>query len=89
MEEVWGCATNPINDNEYVTSGDDCMVFKRNVELRRLVCLQLRKFLYNITLFRILFQTASVRLQGKLRGICYSPDAKYITVGNDHGDVII
>ncbi|KAI9324053.1 WD40-repeat-containing domain protein [Zopfochytrium polystomum] len=32
---------------------------------------------------------ATVRLQGKLRGLAYSPDAKYVAVGNDHGDLFI
>lgn len=31
-EELWGCAVNPVNSNEFVTSGDDSMVFKRDVE---------------------------------------------------------
>jgi hypothetical protein len=30
-EELWGCAVNPADPNEFVTSGDDSMVFKRDI----------------------------------------------------------
>ncbi|KAJ3417480.1 Echinoderm microtubule-associated protein-like 5 [Chytridiales sp. JEL 0842] len=31
MEEVWGCSVNPVIADEYVTCGDDSMVFKRSI----------------------------------------------------------
>ncbi|KAJ3327661.1 Echinoderm microtubule-associated protein-like 5 [Blyttiomyces sp. JEL0837] len=38
---------------------------------------------------RKLLEIESIRLQGKLRAICYSHDARFIAVGNDHGDLFI
>ncbi|KAJ3103386.1 Echinoderm microtubule-associated protein-like 5 [Phlyctochytrium planicorne] len=68
-EELWGCATDPRDNNVYVTSGDDSMVFKRSLSPPKTL--------------------ASVRLQGKLRAINYSPDSKFIAVGNDNGDIYL
>ncbi|KAJ3195464.1 Echinoderm microtubule-associated protein-like 1 [Irineochytrium annulatum] len=67
--ELWGCATNPVDDHEFVTSNDDGMVYKRDAGSRTTV--------------------AQNRLQGKVRGLAYSPDGKYVAAGNDHGDLYI
>ncbi|KAJ3022575.1 UNVERIFIED_CONTAM: hypothetical protein HDU68_009033 [Siphonaria sp. JEL0065] len=66
-QEVWGCAMNPKNPEEYVTSGDDSMIMIRNIRSKKTV--------------------ARAHLQGKLKAAAYSPDGKYIAVGNENGDV--
>ncbi|KAJ3067431.1 Echinoderm microtubule-associated protein-like 5 [Podochytrium sp. JEL0797] len=68
-QEVWGCATNPSSPAEYVTAGDDSMIFIRNIRTKETI--------------------SKAHLQGKLKSAAYSPDGKYIAVGNDNGDIFI
>ncbi|KAJ3220078.1 Echinoderm microtubule-associated protein-like 5 [Dinochytrium kinnereticum] len=68
-EELWGCATDPNDNNIFITSGDDSTVFKRSIDSCKTL--------------------ASRRLEGKLRAINFSPDSKYVAVGNDNGDIYI
>ncbi|KAJ3114413.1 Echinoderm microtubule-associated protein-like 5 [Phlyctochytrium bullatum] len=37
MEELWGAAVDPVNDSDFLTAGDDSMVFKRTVKDRKTV----------------------------------------------------
>ncbi|KAJ3094520.1 Echinoderm microtubule-associated protein-like 5 [Phlyctochytrium planicorne] len=37
LEELWGAATDPHNDNEFVTAGDDSAVFKRTVKEKKTI----------------------------------------------------
>ncbi|KAJ3244995.1 Echinoderm microtubule-associated protein-like 5, partial [Chytriomyces hyalinus] len=62
-------ATNPTNEYEYSTVGDDSAVYVRNLKSKATV--------------------AKTYLQGKLRAASYSPDGKYIAVGNSNGDIFI
>ncbi|KAI8620469.1 WD40-repeat-containing domain protein [Chytriomyces sp. MP71] len=68
-QELRGCATNPTNEHEYATVGDDSAVYVRNLKTKLTV--------------------AKTYLQGKLRAIHYSPDGKYLAVGNNNGDIFI
>ncbi|KAI9318266.1 quinon protein alcohol dehydrogenase-like superfamily [Obelidium mucronatum] len=68
-QELWGCAVNPKNTEEYATCGDDSMVMIRNIRSKNTV--------------------SRAHLQGKLKAITYSPDGKYIAVGNDNGDIFV
>ncbi|KAJ3387109.1 Echinoderm microtubule-associated protein-like 5, partial [Chytriomyces hyalinus] len=62
-------ATNPTNEYEYSTVGDDSAVYVRNLKSKATV--------------------AKTYLQGKLRAASYSPDGKYIAIGNSNGDIFI
>ncbi|KAJ3230323.1 Echinoderm microtubule-associated protein-like 5 [Chytriomyces hyalinus] len=68
-DKLRACATNPTNECEYCTVGDDSAVYVRNLKSKATV--------------------AKTYLQGKLRAASYSPDGKYISVGNSNGDIFI